>query len=319
MTRRPLATAAAGALGVALAVTVSVALLHAELFAWGASADLAREWGPVEPRPAGGRRVVLVSVDGLAPRLLAPHTAPVLSRLAHEGLRAEHAETVLPSRTLPAHVSMLSGLPPEEHGVLWNRYAPWRQVRVPTVFATCREGGLRCGLFAGKAKLAHLAEEEPGVERFALRPDAAAVLEAARAYAAARDPDLVVVHLAEVDRAGHDAGWESPAQRAALARVDRLLGGFLAGLGELGSGRLAVLVTADHGGQGMGHGSGRPEDVRIPWILWGEGIPAGTLDARVSTLDTAPTLLALLGLEAPPQWRGRARAIPPPPSPGGQP
>jgi arylsulfatase A-like enzyme len=202
---------------------------------------------------------------------------------------------------------MLSGVPPEVHGVEWNRYQPWRHVTVPTLFSVCRVERLRCGLFAGKRKFAHFAEDEAGAERYAFGASAREVLDLARAHVAERDPDFVMIHLAEVDLAGHDAGWGSPAQLAALREVDARLGEFLA---ALPAGRpLRVLVTADHGGHGTRHGSDQPEDVRIPWIAWGDGVAPERLAGPVSTLDTAPTVLAWLGVPAPAGFVGTAQPV----------
>jgi arylsulfatase A-like enzyme len=294
------------ALGVALLSLVLVAL-YANVFDCMAPAALAR----AAPAPPGARgaeayRVLLVSVDGLAPAVMEDVPTPTLDRLAAEGLRARHAETVMPSRTLPAHVSMISGVPPRVHGVGWNRYEPWRRLEVETLFSFCAREGWRCGLFAGKAKFAHLAEYETGVEHWALGTSADSVLAQASAYLAERDPDFVLVHLAEVDLAGHAEGWGSPAQHAALERIDALLGRFLAEARAAGSGRLAVLLTSDHGGHGTVHGSDDPRDLAIPWILYGPGIDPGTLREPVSTLDTGPSILALLGVPTPPAWQGRA-------------
>lgn len=278
-----------------------------DVFGSFAAAELSREDEPPVARAAEARRVLLVSIDGLAPRVLAETPTPTLDRLASEGRVAESAETVVPSRTLTSHTSMLSGLTPEEHGVIWNRYAPWRRFETRTVFSVCRERGLRCGLFAGKRKFAHLAENEPGVERWLHGSSAEEVFAGAARYLAARDPDFTMLHLAEVDRAGHADGWGSPEQREALTRIDAALGAFLDDVRGVGSGRLVVLVTADHGGHGTRHGSAAPEDVAIPWILWGEGITPGRIDGTVSTIDTGPTVLALLGGVPPEGWGGQAR------------
>jgi arylsulfatase A-like enzyme len=48
-----------------------------------------------------------------------------------------------------------------------------------------------------------------------------------------------------------------------------------------------------------------PEDVAIPWIVWGDGVPQDLRLPAVSTLDTAPTILRLLGRTLPPAWQGR--------------
>jgi hypothetical protein len=278
---------------------------YAPLFERQAPSALDRPLAAELHRPAP-RRVLLVSVDGLAPRVLDASEAPFLSRLAREGTRARAAETVVPSITMTAHATLLSGLSPSEHGVSWNRYQPWSRVRVPTVFAFCAEAHLRCGLFAGKSKLAHFAEDEPGVERFRRGSETEQVLALAAEYLRERDPDLVVVHLAEVDLVGHAEGWGSDAQIREIGRVDAALARFLPVVREASPRPFALLLTADHGGRGRGHGSGHPDDVAVPWLLYGDGIPAGLELARAHALDAAPTLLSLLGLEPPAEWAGVA-------------
>jgi arylsulfatase A-like enzyme len=72
-----------------------------------------------------------------------------------------------------------------------------------------------------------------------------------------------------------------------------------------GAGNFTFIVTADHGGHAFDHGSDDPRDVTIPWIVWGQGVKAGELrDAGVRTMDTASTVLWLLGLEEPSDWMG---------------
>jgi len=250
------------------------------------------------------RTVVLISVDGLAPWVLAGTETPQLDALAAAGTAAVRAETVVPSRTLPSHTSMLSGLEPARHGVDWNDWRPGRKIAVPTVFTFCQRAGLRCGLFAGKRKFAHFAVDEPGVEQYAYAPRAEAVLARALAYLEARHPHFVMIHLAEVDAAGHRWRWGSGRQRAQIQRIDEDLGRFLDEARTRYEGRLSVIVTADHGGHGWRHGGADERDVRIPWIAWGDGVPAGGQLALVRTVDTAPTILGLLGLAAPRGWLG---------------
>jgi hypothetical protein len=306
---------AARRVGVGLAVALGLlaagagwlALRHLPL--WEDRAPERLDRAPTAAHRPAPRRVVLISVDGLAPRVLDDTPTPTLARLAREGRRAEVAHTVVPSITMTSHVSMLSGVPPAVHGVTFNRYQPWSRIPVPTLFTQCAREGLRCGLFAGKRKFAHLAEHEPGVARYAYAPAAAEVLAAASRWSAEAASDLLVVHLAEVDLAGHRAGWGSAVQKAALTGLDTLLGAFLARVCQASRRPVAVLLTSDHGGHGTRHGSAREEDRRIPWILWGDGIEPATLGA-VSTLDTAPTLAALLGVPAVPAWAGTARVAP---------
>ena len=80
---------------------------------------------PVRPLPTGSltRNVVVVSIDGLRPDAIITYSAPTLQRLMREGSYTLSARTIDPSKTLPSHTSMLTGQPPDRHGVLWNNVA----------------------------------------------------------------------------------------------------------------------------------------------------------------------------------------------------
>lgn len=74
-----------------------------------------------------------------------------------------------------------------------------------------------------------------------------------------------------------------------------------------------IVVTSDHGEEfwehgNLGHGHALYEEsVRVPLILAGPGVPAGRrVTANVSTVDVAPTLLALLRLPSEPRFEGRS-------------
>ena len=94
-----------------------------------------------------------------------------------------------------------------------------------------------------------------------------------------------------------------------MRALDQQIGHFLERLTAQADRPIAVLVTADHGGSGKNHTGDLPENLEIPWIAWGDGVRAGVDPGPVSILDTAPTLLALLGFPAPAGWAGRPRAI----------
>jgi arylsulfatase A-like enzyme len=90
--------------------------------------------------------------------------------------------------------------------------------------------------------------------------------------------------------------------RLLFARLDAL--GFLD--------NAVVLITADHGEEFGDHGGVLhrgtlfDELVRVPFTLWGSGVPAGVVDPTlVSTVDIPPTLLAAAGIEPPKLMEGR--------------
>ena len=77
----------------------------------------------LQPDRSITRNVVVVSIDGLRPDAITTYQASTLQRMMHEGSYTLAASTINPSKTLPSHTSMLTGQPPERHGVLWNDVA----------------------------------------------------------------------------------------------------------------------------------------------------------------------------------------------------
>jgi predicted AlkP superfamily pyrophosphatase or phosphodiesterase len=68
------------------------------------------------------RHVVLISLDGLRPEFyLDPaYPAPTLRALAAAGSQARRAEPVFPPGTYPTHATIVTGVRPSRHGILFN-------------------------------------------------------------------------------------------------------------------------------------------------------------------------------------------------------
>jgi predicted AlkP superfamily pyrophosphatase or phosphodiesterase len=267
-------------------------------------APLAAAHAAVTPTLRASRAVV-ISIDGLRPDVLMQSDAPVIHGLMASGsftLRARTTETCV---TLPSHVSMLTGVPPEEHGVTWNGDRPpanRRHPLKPTLFDVAHQAGLTTAMVAGKLKFQAL--ETPGAldwSRVRKTKDVM-VADTAVRWIEEHAPQVMFVHLPGVDWSGHFWGWGSGAQRAAVATADRCVGRVLEALrarGVLDS--TVVVVTSDHGGVGRSHPPSDPRSQFIPWIVSGPGIHAN-LDlahgtgSEVVTEDTFATVCALLGL-----------------------
>jgi arylsulfatase A-like enzyme len=274
------------------------------------------------PAPAGSqpaasvtRHVIVVSIDGLRPDAIDAYGAPTLQRLMREGSYTLSASTILPSRTLPSHTSMLTGQPPEVHGVLWNHVptANARSIDVPNVFSLARAHGYTTAAFFSKAKFQPL--QRRGTLDYSQAPggwfgrwSSARTVDDVAGYLAGATPNLLFVHLADPDTAGHNGGWMTPEYGRGVLAADASLRRLLE-LAEdaYGGGQFSVIVTADHGGHDKGHGTEDPRDVTIPWIAWGRGVRPGVIDtAAVRTMDTASTVLWLLGVSEPADWAGEA-------------
>jgi arylsulfatase A-like enzyme len=208
---------------------------------------------------------------------------------------------------------MLTGQPPEEHGLLWNTVitADTDLIDSTTVFGAARTRGYQTAAFFSKSKFTPL--QQPGTLDYSQAPggwfgrwNADRTVADVTTYLGGARPNLVFVHLADPDRAGHSSGWMSPAYGRAVSATDAAIGRLLAAADTaFGAQNFTVIVTADHGGHGNDHGSDDPRDVTIPWIAWGRGVQPGPLTgAIVKTTDTASTVLWLLGIDEPAPWAG---------------
>jgi predicted AlkP superfamily pyrophosphatase or phosphodiesterase len=257
--------------------------------------------------------VIVISVDGLRPDAIGERETPTLFRMLRTGSYSLTASTIMPSNTLPSHTSMLTGESPDRHHVSWNNVpaAKFDTVEVPTIFGVARARGYRTAAFFSKAKFHTLQRagtldysQAPG-GWFGKWPSERTVTDV-EDYLDRALPNLLFVHLSDPDTAGHDAGWMTDQYRRAVAVADAAIARLLAAAdAAYGRGSYSVIVSADHGGHGKGHGSDDPSDVTIPWIVWGKGVRPVHLSAiSIRTMDTASTVLWMLGLPEPTEWMG---------------
>jgi bisphosphoglycerate-independent phosphoglycerate mutase (AlkP superfamily) len=179
------------------------------------------------------------------------------------------------------------------------------------VFSEARSRGYETAAFFSKSKFTHL--QTPGTLDYSQSPggwfgkwSGSRTVNDVERYLATSKPNLLFVHLPDPDSAGHSSGWMSGDYGRAVRKADeavaRLIGAADRAFGE---GQYTLIVTADHGGHGLDHGSNDPRDVTIPWIAWGRGVTPGQLAPNtVQTMDTAATALYVLGIRNPPAWAG---------------
>lgn len=260
--------------------------------------------------PALIQRVLIVSFDGLRPDSIQEAPMDNLLALMQSGAYTLSAQTIFPSTTLPAHSSMLGGVCPAKHHVIWNEYIPENGfARGTDLFDAAHAAGLKTVMLVGKEKLRQLTEpastdvfEAFDFEDFEVPENditARAIQEVDSGF------DLMFVHFPSGDLMGHEYGWTSDEQLSTFQDEDASLGKILAELSSNGmSGTTLIVALSDHGGHDTTHGFNQPEDMTIPWVISGPGIQPIQLTTAVQVMDTAATAAYALGLSIPEEWDG---------------
>lgn len=254
-----------------------------------------------------GPKVVLFVVDGMRPDGLLQADTPTLDRLMATGATTLRARAVMPSVTLPCHMSLFLGVDPRRHGITTNTWTP--QARpVPGLFGVLRSAGRVSASFYNWEQLRDLSR--PGSLDAAFFLDNChyaegtgdlKLAELASRWLRENPADFAFVYLGYTDIAGHDHGWMTAPYLRAIANADLCIGLVLEALPR----DTVVIVTSDHGGHEQTHGTDMDQDMIIPLILSEPGMPSGvTIERTVGLIDAAPTIARLFGIEGPDDWSG---------------
>jgi hypothetical protein len=287
------------------------------------------------PRSHAADYVVNISVDGLRPDYLQARidagSAPNFKRFQDEGAWTHNARTdYTHSNTLPNHTSMVTGRPvllpaglpaQTEHGYTQNDDPPASEtlhnLTTPdwykaSTFDVVHDAGYTTALYASKFKFiiyeqsynaANGAPHANGSDKINTfyGPESTASMQSQMlSQLPANDFKYTFLHYADLDDAGHSAGWGSAAYNTAIATVDTYLGQLFNAIEndpQL-AGRTAIVLSADHGGTGTGHSDATNVlNYTIPFYVWGAGVGHGDLysfntDSRTNPGTSRPTYTA---------------------------
>jgi len=250
-------------------------------------------------------RVLVISVDGLAPRAITPELMPHLCGLARSGGACFTARTVIPSITVPAHASMFRGVDPATHGLFDNTPRPPGGV-APSFLAHATAAGRSTASVLCWTPLDLLLEHDAVCHRTAWAagydPNDDLTVTARTVEALELRPDLTLSYLVATDLAGHASGWDSDQYRAAAASIDARLGELFDAAGP----ETAIVVTTDHGGSGHNHFDPVPDTLETFVVARSSRIAPGSWWPTASILDIAPTVADLLGIEPSSEWVGQS-------------
>jgi predicted AlkP superfamily pyrophosphatase or phosphodiesterase len=225
--------------------------------------------GPA-PAPAGGNPpLILISIDGYRADYLDRGHSPVLAALAADGVRAKGLRPVFPSVTYPNHYTIVTGLYPDEHGIVNNtmhdpvlgNFSPpnraansdgrwWDQAE--PIWVTAQNQGRRTASVYWPGTQAEIHGVRPTYWQLfdpSVPPDARAdqVL-AWLDLPTDQRPTFVSLYFENADVAGHSYGPDSLQVDEALVTIDAALGRLVAGLRERNQyDSTNLVILSDHG------------------------------------------------------------------------
>ena len=252
-------------------------------------------------------KIVLVLVDGMRPdgMMQCGHEFP--QKMIDCSSYSLTAQTVVPSVTLPCHMSLFHSVDPSRHGIMTNLYTP--QVRpVKGMFDQFDSYGKKCAFFYTWEELRDLGRPDHLHTAVCLNQHKQTdtdikIADLAIDYICKELPDFTFIYLGETDeRGGHDHGWMSPEYMAALRKAWTCIEKIFNSLPE----DYTLIVVADHGGHDRSHGSTDPQDMTIPVVIHGPRFTAGAELADVSIKDISVTIAKLLEVPCAPEWEGKA-------------
>lgn len=248
---------------------------------------------PAAAGPAITDRVVLIIVDGMG-----EDVSRQMSTL--ETLREYGSDiTVLtgqPSLSYPTWTTILSGAPHAVNGVTTNWYEG--RVKVETLIDTALAAKKRV-VVVGPPDFEDLygVQRADGVylEDWEEEYLSDRLVDEALRLAADVDPEFLLLHLPDLDEAGHDSGAASSHYAEIAERVDADLNRLIRALQDSST---TFVIASDHGHVDTGgHGGWEQEVVWVPVVFAGGGVGLASDEALQS--DIAPTVSTLLGIPTP--------------------
>lgn len=250
-------------------------------------------------------KVILISIDGMRPDGALQCGNPYVQELIKKGSHALDARTVMPSVTLPCHMSMFHSVTPERHGTTTNTYMP--QVRpVPGLAEQISRMGGKCAAFYGWEPMRDVMR--PGSCTFggyiwSYADDAvdAIVTDKALECVEKYHPEFVYIYMPETDdKGGHDTGWMSETYMKVVYNAMDCIQRVYENLPE----GYTLITTADHGGHDRSHGKDIPEDMTIPVCFCGPKFEKNKAIDGVSIKDIPTTIAKLLSVPRVREWEG---------------
>ncbi|MGC8865119.1 MAG: alkaline phosphatase family protein [Bacteroidales bacterium] len=265
-------------------------------------------------------KVLLIGIDGMSSSGFQHAYTPNLDKIASEGLLTLNARIAIPSVSAPNWATHLMGAGPEQHGVTFNGWTPYSTILqpicadaagyFPSIFTAIHQQrpDLKTAFFYDWKELAYLFN--PAYIDYSRYKDPEHFKENVREaadYWISEKPDFTFLYIGYPDEVGHHYKWESPQYIRAIEEVEESVGYLLNKMIINGLyNETYIVVVSDHGGVEYSHGGLTETEMNVPWMINGPGLVRGKLyGLPFNSLQTAPTIISLLGMDVPDCWIGR--------------
>jgi predicted AlkP superfamily pyrophosphatase or phosphodiesterase len=116
------------------------------------------------------------------------------------------------------------------------------------------------------------------------------------------------IYLMGVDEAGHRYTWCSDEYMAQMRVIDGFIGQILDVIDDENmQDDVMVVLTSDHGGHGLTHGTYQDDDLIVPMFFRGPGIKKNyAMRGDVRNIDVAATIARAMGYRTSVWWKGTA-------------
>ncbi|HKA19269.1 MAG TPA: ectonucleotide pyrophosphatase/phosphodiesterase [Blastocatellia bacterium] len=213
--------------------------------------------------------IILISIDGFRSDYLDKYQPPNLNSLAQNGVRAKWMTPSFPSKTFPNHYTIVTGLYPQDNGIVENNVFDktfnasltmsnreevnnGRWWLGEPIWVTAEKQGQKTAPYFWPGSEAEIG----GVRPTYWKPYDGKVPNDARVdtilgwldLPASERPTFLTLYFSDVDSAGHDFSPDSPGTRDAVLKVDAVIGRLIDGLKKRGIWTdVNLIIVSDHG------------------------------------------------------------------------
>lgn len=213
--------------------------------------------------------VILISMDGFRWDYIYRGITPNLDKLINEGVHALSLRPAFPSKTFPNHYSIITGMYPENHGIIFNsftniytgevyrigdtistRQSKW--YKGESFWETANRHNIKTASYFWVGSEQDLNYKNPTYFHYYNQnvPYEERVKSVLKWLQLPEDerPQFITLYFEEPDSKGHSFGPNSPEVNKAIALVDSMVGLLIQGLKNIGmDDKVNLIVLSDHG------------------------------------------------------------------------